>query len=117
MQKVEHLPDGGIKITNTIEFPEWLKEKLEGMADEEAEALLDRIKSEIQSKMAEELYSTHSKAIEYAILGSWRMPHMTDPFSEPPFTPERFTYDGLGEYGKDWIELDYTPTIKIKENE
>lgn len=109
MQKVEHLPDGGIKITNTIEFPEWLKEKLEGMEDEEAEALLDRIKSEIQSKMAEVLYSTH--------LGSWCMPHMTDPFSEPPFTPERYTYDGLGEYGKDWIELDYTPILRIKEPE
>lgn len=112
MQKVEYLPDGGIEITNTIEFPKWFKEKLEGMAYEEAEALLDRIKSEIKSKLAKAMKDD----FEDAILGSWCMPHSTDLFSEPPFTPERYTYDGLGEYGKDWIHLDNTPILKIKEH-
>lgn len=80
--QVEHLEDGGIRMT--AEMPKWLQDKLDGLSDEEAEELIERIKNEIQFAMAEALYNTQSKAIEDAILGSWRMPHAIDPFSKPP---------------------------------
>lgn len=112
--QVEHLEDGGIRMT--AEMPEWIKEKLDGMTEEQREEFEDRIKAEIQSNMVKALYSTTSKALEDAILGSWRMSHATDPFSEPPFFPEMLTYDGLGEYGKDWISLNDSPIINIKES-